>query len=197
MTSPPPHALVLDLETTGVDATTDHILEIGVILVEWTAALPALDQANLIVRPPGAQQDHDLMWAQMDPFVQQMHTANGLWRDALTREDTWTLAEADDSLCRWLEIAGVDSTIPIIGSGVGHLDLPFVKACMPRLATRITYWPLDFGNLRRAFELAGRPDVVDLPTDVDAKPHRALGDARLHLLEARRYLELLGQLPTA
>lgn len=190
MSPSPTHALLLDLETTGSDPDVDYILEIGVMLVRYTAELPVVDKANLIVRPPGSQADHDMMWANMVPVVQQMHTDNGLWRDATSGADTWQITEADDSLNAWLN--GHDAgVVPIIGQGVGQLDVPFVKRHMPRLASRVTYWPLDFSNIRRGFELAGRADVVDLAGDVDAKPHRGLGDCELHLLEARRFLRIL------
>jgi len=190
MSTPPAHALLLDLESTGTDPDQDYILEVGAILVAYTPELPVVGKANLVIRPPGTQQDHDTMWSRMDPFVQAMHTDNGLWRESTTGDDTWMIGEADDSLNRWLNGHGA-GVVPIIGAGVGQLDIPFMKVYMPRLASRVTYWPIDFSNIRRGFELAGRGDVVDLATDVDAKPHRGLGDAEIHLLEARRFLRLL------
>lgn len=191
MSPSPTHALLLDLETTGSDPDVDHILEIGAMLVSFTPDLPVIAEANLVVRPPGLQADHDGMWSRMLPVIQEMHSANGLWREATTGDDTWTITEADTGLVQWLTESGVDAPLPIIGQGVGQLDVPFVKRHMPRLASRTTYWPLDFSNIRRGFELAGRSDVVDLPGDVDAKTHRGLEDCRLHILEARRFLRIL------
>lgn len=196
--SNPEYGLVLDLETTDSDPYADHsaILEVGAIVVRYENGLPEVARANLIIRPPGLQADHDLMWARMPTEVQQMHSGNGLWNEATTSPDSWGIAEADRAIAEWVVEEAGGAQLPLIGSGVGHLDRPFVLAHMPHLANRLTYWHIDIGNFRRMLDLAGRSDHVDLVGDVDAKPHRALGDAEMHLLEARRYLQLIGQLPT-
>jgi oligoribonuclease len=185
MTKPSPdHVLWLDLETTDTDPFVEHaaILEIGAVITTHTPSLDVLAEASLLVRPPGTQHDHDQLWARMLPVVREMHTSNGLWQDATTDTDAWSITEADDALARWVtEETGSTRSVPLAGSGTGHMDLPWVKRFMPRLTTRLTYWPLDIGVQRRMLELAGRPDHVDLATDVDAKPHRGLGDVRLHV----------------
>lgn len=197
--SNPEHILWIDLESTDNDPDLPHaaILEIGAIITRWEPELPEVARASLLIRPPGLQSDHDLMWSRMPAIVQQMHSDNGLWAEATTSDQAWTLSEADRAFSAWVvEEVGPDP-IPLAGSGVGHMDHAFVKALMPHTAQRLTYWPLDIGNVRRMLELAGRGDHVDLAGDVDAKPHRALGDVEMHVTEARRYLELLGRLPTA
>lgn len=193
----PTHLLFLDLETTDSDPMTGHaaILEIGAIITKWEPDLPVVARASMLVRPAGNASDHDLMWARMLPVVRQMHTDNGLWQEATTSEDAWATHEADDAITGWLAEHVGETQVPIAGSGVGHLDVPFVRAFLPRLSTRVTYWPLDIGHTRRLLDLAGRGDLVDLVNDVEAKPHRGLGDAELHVAEARRYLQLLAQIP--
>lgn len=190
----PNHLLWLDLESTGSDPHDPYaaILEIGAILTTWDPELTEVARANLLVRPPGNVQDHEKMWQNMVPVVQQMHRDNGLWADATGSDQAWLIHDADRAISDWLS-THTDGPVPVAGSGVGHLDLPYVKVHMPHLATRLTYWPLDIGNFRRTLELAGRGDQVDLLTDVDAKPHRALADVELHIAEARRYLAWLGQ----
>lgn len=196
-TPQPSKVLWIDLETTDTDPYSDHaaILEIGAIITDWSPDLNELARASLLIRPSGAQPEHDLMWARMDPFVQQMHRTSGLWQEATSSDQAWGLIQADDAFAQWITEEVGEERIPIAGSGVGHLDLPFVKAHMPRTASRLTYWPLDTGNVRRILDLAGRSDLVDLATDVDAKPHRGLDDIELHVAEARRYLRLLAQIP--
>lgn len=197
---PPEHALVLDLETTDTDPYAGHatVLEIGAIVVRHTPELEVLGEASLLVRPPGLASDHDWIWSEMHPVVREMHSANGLWSEATTSEDAWALHDADAAVVNWIrELTGSDAQLPLLGSGVGHMDQPWVKACLPRLAAATTYWTLDVGVLRRTLELAGRDDLVDMVTDVDAKPHRGLDDARLHLTEMRRYVGLLGAIPRA
>jgi oligoribonuclease (3'-5' exoribonuclease) len=196
----PQHLLWIDLETTQTDPRHPYaaILEVGAIITRWDVELTEVARANLVLRPPGNMTDHDQLWAHMEPVVQEMHHTNGLWQEATSPASgsAWGLTEADDGLAAWVvDETGGDELIPLAGSGVGHLDLPFVKAFMPRLAGRITYWPIDIGNVRRSLQLAGRDDLVNLAGDVDAKPHRGLGDVEMHVAEARRYLGLLGRIP--
>jgi oligoribonuclease (3'-5' exoribonuclease) len=200
MSRHPAHGLVLDLETTDSDPRLPHasILEIGAVLVTLDRDVQIVAQASLTIRPPGSQPDHDMMWAAMPPVVQTMHRDSGLWEEATVGEDTWAIHEADTALVSWInEHVDADVAIPIIGSGVSHLDVPFVREFMPRLTRRTTYWSLDVGHLRRALQIAGRDDHVDLVTDVDGKPHRGLDDALLHAAELRRYLSVLASLPGA
>lgn len=195
----PTHALICDLETTDSEPHLQHaaILEVGAILCRWEPELPEVARASLVIRPAGTLGDHDVMWAQMPQVVRDMHTANGLWEEATIGPDAWNVTEADTAIARWLVThAGADAVVALAGSGTSHLDHPFIKAHLPRLASRIgAYWTLDIGPFRRMLGLAGRADLLDLAGDVNAKPHRGLGDAELHLAEARRYLGLLQSIP--
>lgn len=194
--SNPTRVLWLDLESTGSDPYGGDVpLELGAIVTDWTPELNVIARASMVIRPPGSPHDHALLWARMVEPVKAMHTSSGLWTEATAGEDAWQLDDADTAVAQWLAGHTDDGLVPVAGSGVGHLDLPFIKVWFPRLAQRITYWPLDIGNVRRLLELAGRPDLVDMPGDVDAKPHRALGDVELHVAEARRYLQLLRRIP--
>jgi oligoribonuclease len=195
--STPEHVLWLDLEATTTDAHSDiaAVLEIGAIITDYTPELNEVARASLVVRPPGLQSDHDRMWAQMDPFVRDMHTANGLWAEATTGDDAWQLAEADPAFANWISETVGGVTVPMAGSGVAHFDHPYVRVHLPATATRLTYWMLDIGQIRRMLDLANRRDLVHLEQDVDAKPHRGLADVELHVAEARRYLALLGRIP--
>ena len=197
------HICWVDLESTGTNPHDQHaaVLEAGVIVTRHDPELTEVARASMLIRPPGLQSQHDLIWARMDPFVQDMHRANGLWAEATTSTDAWDNVEADVELGRWL--AGVvrrdggELPVPLAGSGVAHLDSPFIKAHLPAFAQHLTYWMIDIGNVRRMLQLAGRPDHVDLVGDVEAKPHRGLADVEMHVSEARRYLKLLGELPAA
>lgn len=195
----PQHLLWVDLETSGNDPSDAlaAILEVGAIVTSWEPELPELARASMILRPPGSLADHDRLWAGMPDVVREMHTRNGLWEASTTDPDAWSLTDADTAISGWVRTHAGEGLVALAGSGVGHLDMPFIKAYLPRLAGRLTYWPLDIGGTRRMLDLAGRSDLVDLAGDVHAKPHRALADAELHVAEARRYLRLLAQIPRA
>jgi oligoribonuclease (3'-5' exoribonuclease) len=194
----PNHLVWFDAETTDTDPYAHHaaFLEIGAIITRWDPELTEVARARLVIRPPGTQADHDMIWARMHPVVRDMHTTNGLWQEATVGTDAWAAADVDRGLTDWLTSHVGDERLPLAGSGVGHLDLPWVKAYLPLFASRLTYWPLDIGGTRRMLDLAGRSDLVDLPGDVEAKPHRGLEDVEMHVAEARRYLGLIRALPT-
>lgn len=185
--------LVLDLETTGLDETAPYasILEFGAYLTRDDQALTLVADATTLVRPPMV----DEAWVNMHPAVRDMHTTSGLWNDVTTRPDAAMIGDLDNQLVAWLNGLTGTARIVLAGSGVSHYDQRWLRAFMPALHRRLTYWSVDAGVMRRMLEFAGRDDLVDLPTDVDAKPHRAAGDAALHLAELRRYFELLRSIP--
>lgn len=196
-TSDAKYLAFIDLETTQSDP--DHQwgapLEVGVVLVRNEPELPEVARANLVIRPPGNTQDHELMWQAMVPEVRAMHDANGLWREATHSDEAWRVDEADASLGQWLGDRTGGQPVVFAGSGVAHLDRPWLLRWFPATFSWGKYYVADFGSVRRALQMAGRDDLVNLQRDVMAKPHRALGDAEMHVAEARVYLKLLGQLP--
>lgn len=188
--------LFCDIEATGLDPREygASILEVGLILTTGPE-LTEVATANLLIRPAGSTMDLDRLWTSMPTEVQEMHTANGLWAEVNNPDSgAWLAHEGDSALANWLTNKGVTEPIPLAGSGVGHYDLQWIKVHMPALAARLAYWTIDIGVMRRLLQYAGRDDLVDLPTDVDAKPHRALPDARLHVAEGRRHLAALSEL---
>lgn len=198
MTTPDPrHLLWLDLETTTSDPHDPiaAILEVGAIITVHEPELTEVARASMLIRPPGGQPHHDTIWGQMLPVVQQMHQASGLWAEATTSDAAWGITEADRAITDWLIRTVGDEPVTLCGSGVAHLDHPYVKAHMPLLATRLTYYAIDTGNVRRFLKVSGRRDLVDDVTFTDSKPHRGLDDIALHVEEARRYAAVMAQIP--
>lgn len=192
--SQPTELLFLDLEATGDDERTSPIIEAAGIIVAWEPGLPEISRGSMVIRPPGSSADHDRLWAGMLPVIRDMHHASGLWTEATVGTDAWDPQQADTALARWIS-EHTTGPVPLAGSGVGHYDHRFVRQQLPRVAGLLTYWPVDFGSVRRALQLAGRDDLVNLPRDVYGKPHRAMADVELHLAEAREHLALLGSIP--
>lgn len=177
------HILWIDLETTGTDENEDEddILEVGVILTEGfnltvleeRAYVVHSDLAVGVIAGEGAIPP-------IDPFVVDMHHKNGLWKDS--DEQGRPVKEVEQLLIEMLDLHGVGSKVALGGSGVGHFDRRFIAAKMPRLAERLTFWPLDVGVLRRFFRHCHAGD--GWPSQ-EAKTHRALDDIQLHLREYR------------
>lgn len=195
------HVLVVDLETTTLAAPHEPgstVLEVGAILCKADPDLTVVAEASLVVRPQGGQEEIHRLWAGMLPFVQEMHTRSGLWAEATTSDDAWQVWEADSALASWLTGRIPDGgAVALAGAGVGHFDDRWLHHHFPALRAHLTYWNIDASSFRRTLELAGRRDLVRLAQDVEAKPHRALPDARLHREELRYYVRLLQALPEA
>lgn len=190
----PSHALWVDLETTGTDERTGHVLEVGCVLTPLAAPWPTLSTYRLAVLPS------DPSWReQMAPVVRRMHTDNGLLdelaepREALDREQVDKMLRAwRRAVCREF---GVEDPLALAGSGVGHFDSRWLRLHFPLFTRGLTFWTLDVGVLRRAFVYAGRADVVEgRPDQPEEKRHRGLADALDHLAEWRWYAAHLGAL---
>lgn len=186
------HIAWIDLEATGGDEHVDKVLEVGLILTEAQAPFKELLSGEWVLWYPNLPE----LRKAADPVVQRMHDDNGLW-DACARSPL-TPAAAD----RWIadkivEVTGSTKHVALGGSGVAHYDRRFIRAQLPRLDKRLTYWALDTGVFRRMMLMAGRPDLiptVGVSADDPYKPHRGLADIRLHLDEARHYAALLDEL---
>lgn len=171
-----------DLETTGLNVSAGGtILEFGMILTD--ARLERLElEGSWVVRPD------DWPETPMPANVAAMHTRNGLL--AAVDSDGLRLAEVDEYVAAMLDQHTVDGKIALAGSGVSHFDGRFIRALMPETAKRLTYWSYDVGVVRRFLrDLCGVP----IPDPSDEKPHRALDDIRLHLAEARTYIDIMRQ----
>ena len=171
---------VIDLETTGTDENAGSILEVGVIIAGPDLVL--LDAASWLVHP----NPDDL--ANMAPKVVEMHRTSQLLADLEAGDDVHLLEDVDLWLSALLDKFTVDGRIALAGSGVGHFDSRWLRRHLPHASKRLTYWAYDVGVVRRFLRDLCGWDIEPLN---DAKPHRALDDAVLHLAEMRTYRDVL------
>lgn len=177
MTEHAPNYLWLDLETTGSDETMHHIIEVGVAVTD--PGLNIMDEGSWPVQPP--TYDH------MEDVVVRMHLDNGLLVHSM---GGYPLGAVEDEVLGTIQPHLRGGRIILAGSGVGHFDRRFIRAQMPKLDKRLSFAPLDVGQVRRFLTLAG---VVERPA-VDPKKHRSLDDVHAHLAEARKYLAVFSTL---
>lgn len=201
----------LDLETTTSSVTEAHacILEVAAFTTDMNLRPLGASFKNVI--NPGLSvkrtfineydlpdkysvaEATDLVWKRMDPFVQNMHTVNGLWSEAV--HSGASMLTADDAFSSWLHQAGDGEKVAIAGSGVSHFDLPWIKRFFPISAGYFEYYTYDVGNIRRFLRDLAGVDVTFADTagvsGGDAKVHRAMDDALAHHAEARAYLDLM------
>ena len=180
----------LDLETTGTDERTGHILEVGIVLSKAKPPFEEVIAGSWIVDPSV----DDPRWrSTMGDFVTNMHTENGLLADLEAMERRPSEATIEQEILAWLKLCAGSDPLLLAGSGVAHFDRRWIRHRMPKLEERFDYVIMDVGVIRRAVDLSmgGHRRAPSFGGQTDGTPHRALDDARDHLEEFRRYSALL------
>ena len=166
----------MDLEMTGLDASTDVIVEIATLITDDQLELVA-EGPDLVIHQP------DGVLARMDDVVQKMHTSSGLVE--AIRASTTTLAAAGEQTLEFIRRhVPAPRTAPLCGNSIGT-DRRFLAAYLPAIEDYLHYRSIDVSTLK---ELARRWN----PSAFDGAPkkaggHRALDDIRESLEELRYY----------
>lgn len=134
--------LWLDLETTGLEPATDHILEVGWMVTDSKFVITQ-SVSSCVVTP------NKHVWREIEdsPFIQDMHGKSGLLTD-LSKEGTLVLGDIEDLVLEDIEKyqGHSEETVYLAGFGV-HFDLNFIRIWMPRLADKLSYRILDVRSL--------------------------------------------------
>ncbi len=170
----------MDLEMTGLDHTSDVIVEIATLVTD--------DDLNIVAEGPDlvVHQPDDVL-AKMDPFVVGMHTSSGLL-DKI-KSSTITLDEAGAATLAFIrEHAPVARTVPLCGNSIGT-DRRFLAAYLPEIEEHLHYRSVDVSSLK---ELVRRwhPDVLT-QRGWKQGAHRALDDIRESVSELQLYRTLV------
>lgn len=142
--------LWVDLETTGLVPGDNFILEVAAFLTDET-----LEVVDSLEYPISFFDDTARLT--FDPYVQDMHTENGLW-DAC-KESTHVLTEVEMLVLQMLKDAGVAAHQAILGGATINFDRGWLEYWMPSLFNYLDYHNFDISTLKRAVEL-WRPDIV-------------------------------------
>jgi oligoribonuclease len=163
----------LDLEMTGLDPTTDVILQAALIITN--GALDIIEEYVVDVWQPESE------LAKMTPFVRDMHEKSGLLtRLRASKVDNWATEQ------RLLERVAGHCTYPAIlcGNTIGQ-DKRFVERHMPGLAGYLSYRTIDVSSVKLlAKAWYGPTAVFDKPKD---REHDALFDVRQSIAELQHY----------
>ncbi|MET0146554.1 MAG: oligoribonuclease [Ilumatobacteraceae bacterium] len=168
----------MDLEMTGLDHTSDVIVEIATIVTDDNLAVVA-EGPDLVVH------QSDEVLALMDPFVVDMHTRSGLLE--AIRASEVSLADAGaETLAFIREHAPAPKSVPLCGNSIGT-DRRFLAAYLPEIEDYLHYRSIDVSSIkelvRRWYPRIGhaRPQKIG--------QHRALDDIRDSIDELRYYRE--------
>jgi oligoribonuclease len=169
----------IDLETTGLEASNNVILEIAALPVD--SRMNILDDGwSTVIYYPTKE-----LLPQMADVVEQMHHENGLFAEIAAGGSSLKQAQLD--FIRYAEQFVPHGQTPIAGSTV-EFDRRFLHRYMPEVDKFYHYRYADVSSVKeywkRWFPEAGEPPKI--------KAHRALEDCRLSVGEAKWYMDRLG-----
>lgn len=174
----PENLIWIDLEMTGLDSVSDHIIEIATVVTD--KYLNVLDEG-----PVMAIHQPDEILGAMDDWNTRQHASSGL--TARVRQSTTSAAYAEAATLKFLARFVAEGQSPMCGNSICQ-DRRFLAREMPRLEAYFHYRNLDVSTLK---ELARRwaPDVMASYTKTST--HLALDDIRDSIEELRHYRDHL------
>jgi oligoribonuclease len=163
----------IDCEMTGLDLTSDELVEVAVVITDYD--LQPVDPGFAIV----IKADQSAIDG-MNDFVRAMHTTSGLIDEI---PHGVSLADAEYAVLEYiLRFVPTSQTAPLAGNTIGT-DRAFINKYMPRVDAHLHYRSVDVSSIK---ELAKRwfPRVYFNAPAKDGG-HRALAD----ILESIRELD--------
>lgn len=168
----------MDLEMTGLDHTTEVIVEIATIITDDDLQVLA-EGPDLVIHQP------DDVLAKMDPFVVEMHTKSGLLEQI--KASTVTLEAAGAATLDFIrQHVPEPATVPLCGNSIGT-DRRFLAAYLPDIENYLHYRSIDVSSVK---ELVKRwYPAIDTGRPRGQGSHRALDDIRESIREMAYYRE--------
>lgn len=183
--------LFVDIETTGLDPSSDRILEVGLATVN--ELFQVIDEKNWLIAERGWRAK-----LSTNEFVWDMHQNSGLivaldraWAEVgQTATTRYSLESVQNRICNWIESRV--GRIPMSGSSV-HFDRSFLAYDMPRVVERFSHRNIDVSSVK---ELAHTwyPEIAAKWNSVVPKAeakHRALDDIHDSIAELKYYREAI------
>ena len=165
----------IDLEMTGLDTDTDHIIEIATVITD--------EQLNIIEEGPVLTiHVDDAVLNGMDEWNTTQHTNSGLVRRV--RDSRCTTAEAERISLEFAQKHVPPNCSPMCGSSICQ-DRRFMARLMPELEAYFHYRNLDVTTIKI---LATRWAPGQAPFEKESK-HLALDDIRDSIEELKFYRE--------
>jgi oligoribonuclease len=166
----------MDLEMTGLDPGRHVIVEIATLLTD--------DELNVVAEGPDlVVHATDSQLAEMDEFVQTMHTRSGLL--SAIKESQLSAEEAGRQTLAFLSAhISEPRTVPLCGNSIGT-DRRFLASYLPEIEDFLHYRNVDVSTIK---ELCRRwyPEI-SAAAPAKKETHRALDDIRESIAELRYY----------
>ncbi|MDH4048790.1 MAG: oligoribonuclease [Gammaproteobacteria bacterium] len=174
----PGNLIWIDLEMTGLNTVTDHIIEIATIVTD--------QQLIEIAEGPvlSIQQSQAVMQA-MDEWNTRQHGSSGL-TDRVLQSRT-SMAEAESTTIKFLEQYVAKGMSPMCGNSICQ-DRRFLARQMPQLEAFFHYRNLDVSTVKILAERWAPAVAAGFRKE---STHRALSDIRDSIAELAHYREKL------
>lgn len=128
----------VDLEMSGLNAATDHILEIGVTLTDVSLE-HRIDGPSLVIHHP------KLDVSQMHPVVAEMHRTSGLLE--AVQQSTVNMQEAETLLLTFIQAHCAPKSALLAGNSVWK-DREFLQRFMPCITDYVHYRLIDVSSIK-------------------------------------------------
>lgn len=175
MTQSANNLIWIDLEMTGLNTNSDHIIEIATVITD--------EQLNLVEEGPVlAIHVEDAVLNSMDEWNTTQHTNSGLVDRV--RKSNYTTADAERMTLEFLQKHVPPGCSPMCGSSICQ-DRRFMARLMPELEAYFHYRSLDVTTIKI---LAGRWAQGQGEFEKESK-HLALDDIRDSIAELKFYRE--------
>jgi oligoribonuclease len=169
--------LWLDLEMTGLDPESHHIIEVAATVTEWDL-VPRAHFHEVVFQPLSVLE-------QMDEWNRRTHGASGLL--SLISQGK-PQDQVSDQLVAFMRPWFGDQPAMLAGNSI-HQDRAFIRKHMPTLEQRLHYRMLDVSSWKVVFQGKFQRAFVKSQT------HRALDDIAESIAELSFYLSHLKDLP--
>ena len=167
----------VDLEMTGLDPETDHIIEIASLITDGDLNLIA-EGPEIVIHQP------DEVLEGMNEWCVKQHGESGLTEKV--RNSEISLAEAEKQTVKFIRKYTGRTKVPLCGNSIGQ-DKMFLMKYMPRVIKHLHYRMVDVSSIK---EMAHRwyPSFPKFHKQVT---HRAMDDIRESVGELKYYREKL------
>ncbi len=170
----------IDLEMTGLDTTTDTIIEIATVVTDR--------ELEVLAEGPVLAVRHDeKSLLSMDDWNREHHTDSGLWQRVLN--SSASAADAESATIAFLRKWVNKGASPMCGNSICQ-DRRFMHRLMPELESWFHYRNLDVSTLK---QLAGYwlPDSIS--NFHKENRHEAMSDIRESIEELKYYRQFMGR----